>query len=618
MAFNTALSGIQAASSDLSVHGNNIANVSTYGFKQSRAQFADVYASSAFGSSGNNVGSGVRLAGVSQQFTQGTIKNTNNNLDFSINGQGFFILSSSGGTYYSRAGAFEVDRDGYIVNTSSQRLRGYSADVNGNIVATLTDLQVNTANLAPVTTSTISTTLNLDARQTAPTSAWDANLNFGDPTPGSTSYNCSTSVTVYDSLGNSHLLSLYFIKSSTANQWGVRAQVDSVDVTATGKTNMMTSNASVLSTSGSLSSLALGELQLNNVVVPAAIAGNDLVSTTDNAASAIATVAAINSVTGSTGVTATVNATSLNLGTYTPGTLAGTQFRINGQNIVVGASTQAALLASINAATGTTGVAAAANSNNQIVLTAADGRNIQVTADGTAATATFSGLSLSATQNSVQRSTFNLISNSPIQIAGSSPTDVGLQTLDYISPFTVVFNSDGSFNSTSSESMLLSWNPLDSNGVANGSTTPQSLTVNLNSITQFGGDFAVQSLSQNGYTTGRLSGLEVDSTGLLFGRYTNGQSLAMGRVILANFANVQGLQPQGNTSWSEAYASGPPIYGQPGTGSLGLIQSSSLEESNVQITDELVSLILAQRNFQANAQTIRTEDAVTQSVINLR
>jgi len=144
------------------------------------------------------------------------------------------------------------------------------------------------------------------------------------------------------------------------------------------------------------------------------------------------------------------------------------------------------------------------------------------------------------------------------------------------------------------------------------------LSVDVSASTQFGSPFAVQALSQNGYTTGRLSGADVDTSGIIFGRYTNGQSLALGQVTLANFSNVQGLSPQGNTGWGETYTSGIPLVGSPGTASLGVMQSGALEDSNVGLTEELVKLITAQRNFQANAQTIRTADAVTQTIINLR
>ena len=146
----------------------------------------------------------------------------------------------------------------------------------------------------------------------------------------------------------------------------------------------------------------------------------------------------------------------------------------------------------------------------------------------------------------------------------------------------------------------------------------QDISLDFSSSTQFGSSFSIQSLVQNGSTTGRLSGVDVDPSGVLSARFTNGRTRQMGQIILANFANVQGLNPQGNTSWSATYASGDALEGVPQTSSLGGIQSGALEDSNVTLTEELVDLIIAQRSFQANAQTIRTADSVTQAIINIR
>jgi flagellar hook protein FlgE len=147
---------------------------------------------------------------------------------------------------------------------------------------------------------------------------------------------------------------------------------------------------------------------------------------------------------------------------------------------------------------------------------------------------------------------------------------------------------------------------------------PMSLEVNLTGSTQHGGEFATTALSQDGYEAGRLSGLDIDEEGVIFARYTNGEAAAQGQVVLANFTNPQGLQPQGDTMWAETAASGPALLGTPGSGSLGLLQAGALEESNVDLAEQLVNMIIAQRNFQASAQVIRTEDQVTQSIINMR
>lgn len=163
MAFNIALSGLNAASSDLRVTGNNIANASTNGFKASRAEFADVYASSVLGAGSNQVGSGVKLSNISQQFDQGTISFTNNSLDLAIDGSGFFVLSDNGAREYTRAGAFGLDETGFLVSNSGQRVQGFTANETGNLSGIQGDLRVNPSNLAPNRTSLVEATINLDA-----------------------------------------------------------------------------------------------------------------------------------------------------------------------------------------------------------------------------------------------------------------------------------------------------------------------------------------------------------------------------------------------------------------------------------------------------------------------
>ena len=173
----------------------------------------------------------------------------------------------------------------------------------------------------------------------------------------------------------------------------------------------------------------------------------------------------------------------------------------------------------------------------------------------------------------------------------------------------VTFNSDGSFNTPAA--IPITWNP------GGGAVAAQTFDIDLSISTQFGSDFAVGTLNQDGFTAGQLLGVDVGETGNVFARYSNGQSDVIAQVVLANFSNIQGLKPIGNTSWVETFASGSPAVSEPGTAGLGLLQSNALEDSNVDITAQLVSMIVAQRNFQANAQTIQAEDTVTQTIINL-
>jgi flagellar hook protein FlgE len=154
--------------------------------------------------------------------------------------------------------------------------------------------------------------------------------------------------------------------------------------------------------------------------------------------------------------------------------------------------------------------------------------------------------------------------------------------------------------------------------LSNGATNPLNVNLDFTGSNQFGSSFGVNKLTQDGYASGQLSGFNVGQDGIITGRYTNGQSKTLGQVVLANFTNPNGLQPLGNNVWAETSASGPSLVGPPNSGGLGVLQSSAVEDSNVDLTAELVNMITAQRVYQANAQTIKTEDQVLQTLVNLR
>ncbi len=154
-------------------------------------------------------------------------------------------------------------------------------------------------------------------------------------------------------------------------------------------------------------------------------------------------------------------------------------------------------------------------------------------------------------------------------------------------------------------------------GLSTGAA-PLNLTFDLSQSTQFGDQFTMTSITQDGYTTGRLIGIDIDSTGVVQARFTNGRSTQLGQMAIANFSNPQGLQQLGDTNWAQTFSSGQPLNGQAGNSGFGLVQSGALEASNVDITAQLVNMITAQRNFQANAQMIQTSDQITQTIINIR
>lgn len=413
MSFQQGLSGLNAASQNLDVIGNNVANSSTVGFKESTAEFADIYAGAA--SATTSIGLGVSVSDVAQDFTQGSITTTNNPLDVAINGQGFFELSQNGATVFSRDGQFQLDKNGYVVNAQGAQVMGYAVGANGTILptATPTPLQIPDSDLGASPTSKVGAGLNLDSSATALN---PANFNPAD----STTYNYATSVTVYDSLGNSHSLGMYFVPTGP--------------------------NAS-------------------------------------------------------------------------------------GENVW----------------------------------------QVFGTDDGNV-------------------------------IGGAPATPIG----------TLTFTTSGAIDTANSTSPMSVTLPI-----AGGAATPLTTSIDFTGTTQFGAPSSVNALTQNGYTSGQLSNYTISSTGVIQGSYTNGQTQTLGQIALANFAAPESLAPLGNNLWTQTAASGSPLVGAPNTGSLGSLQSGAVEESNVDLTTQLVDMITAQRDYQANAQTIKTESAIVQTLTSL-
>ncbi|WP_153109230.1 flagellar hook protein FlgE [Propionivibrio limicola] len=273
MAFQQGLSGLNASSKALDVVGNNVANSSTVGFKSSSAHFADVYAASLGGGGASQVGIGTALSSVFQQFTQGNITTTNNTLDVAINGSGYYVVSRDGTDAYTRNGQFHLDNEGYIVNDQDYKLLGYLPNASGVIDSSgerPEEIQISTANIEPQATwagdvSDPKMVLNLDSSEDAIDSATYPTVDTTNPL----SYNYSTSMTVYDSKGNDHKMTLYFVKSDSATsdseEWSVSASLDgsdAVELEGTGSPLSFDSN-------GALPTTPAG---VNVLTVPAATA----------------------------------------------------------------------------------------------------------------------------------------------------------------------------------------------------------------------------------------------------------------------------------------------------------------------------------------------------------
>lgn len=194
----------------------------------------------------------------------------------------------------------------------------------------------------------------------------------------------------------------------------------------------------------------------------------------------------------------------------------------------------------------------------------------------------------------------------------SAPTPIGYLTFDATGKLSETF--DAALASTT----VLGELPLTLTPAPPSIVAPFSPTLNIRDVTQFGVAFNVSNLTQDGYTAGELTGLTIEPSGVITTRYSNGQTQSRGQLALADFRNVQGLSPIGAGEYLETFASGQPVQGQPATGKFGELRAGALEESNVDLTAELVNMMTAQRNYQANAQTIKTQDQVLSTLVNLR
>lgn len=540
MPFRIALSGLNAASSELRIIGNNVANASTIGFKKSRAEFADIFATSSLGTTSNAIGAGVRVSSISQQFTQGNIGFTDNNLDLALSGQGFFMLNDNGVAVYSRAGSFGVDRDGFVVNSQGQSLLAYSADSTGNITGATSSLQLDTSDIAPQESSTVTMGLNLDASASVPAAPVTSSVvTLGGTQVLDTADSPITTAAfgLVDSYGNAVPNgTLRWTYSGTGNDWTAELLVGGV-ATAPATTAAVTVGTT---TSATLNWDPDGASDQSSIAMTMDTTGVSQV-TTGGAANISATVdGAVQGNFSAADSTSYNSSTSLTIyDTLGTSHLATMYYRKTG------------------------------TPNIWEMYTYVDGSQIQSAAAGAAG-----------------QETLAFTSSGQLTSVNGTP----------IPPATLTTQS---FTPT-------------------GGAAAMTLTFNVSSVNQYGSNFAVNTLAQDGFATGRLSGVDIADTGVITARFTNGQSRTLGQVALANFQNSQGLRQLGDTTWGETFESGAALVGQPGSGSLGLIESGALEGSNVDLTEQLVGMITAQRNFQANAQVITTADTVTQTIINIR
>ncbi|GAB2853702.1 flagellar hook protein FlgE [Pseudoduganella ginsengisoli] len=519
--FQQGLSGLNAAAKTLDVIGNNIANSATVGFKQSQAQFADLYANSLNGVSGNNAGIGVSVSRLAQQFTQGNIETTNNPLDISINGGGFFRLTTpTGAVQYSRNGQFLLDKNGFITNAQGNFLSGYQSNKDGVILQGAPEpIKIDSSDLVPVATTKANFELNLDSRSIVP-----AKVPFDALDPQT--YNKQTVLDVFDSLGNPHVLSTYYVKTA-ANTWDVYIGSD-----------------------GRERSSALVAASVNND------------------AGVIAARAAYQAAL-QTGDAPTIAQANLDFAAAAGGVM------LNAMTVDVPAQL---------------------------------------------------GVTPTQTQIDTLTAAFNGATNVGA-IVGTNPDEIMRKLGDAVSMpgkkvSTLIFDEQGALNTTA----MTNLDPTNTLPFSitlpifpdTGSVEPLAIQTNFVGTTQYGISTSEKASTQDGYSSGHLERFAAGADGVILGQYSNGKSRPLGQIVLANFTSVDGLTPLGNNAWVESSASGAPQIGAPNTGTLGSLRSSSVESSNVDLTAELVNMITAQRVYQANAQTIKTQDQVLQTLVNLR
>ena len=544
----TGISGLNANMSNLSVIGNNISNVNTVGFKGSRVTFGDVLSQTLTGGSGTNqVGLGVSMGSIQKVFTQGAFETTGNTLDLAISGNGFYMVTDPtlNSTYYTRAGQFSTDKDGFITNPEGLRLQGYLANAAGTLQNTVQDLQLTTKTITP--SATTSAILN-------------ANLDSNTPVTG-------------------------FVFTSGTND-----QI-TFDVAGVPQTASLVTDGGLVSggaaTGADVAAAIKSALQAQN--------GNGDTYTVDyDDQTGIFTIA------NDTGNAANI---TIDWGASTSATLLG----YSGAGmaaIAVGADDAAA----VKAAGGAFDLNSAGDTSNfSTPVTVYDSLG-----NDHVVTLYFRKDNLGSAGNTwewfgVVDAAESTSGTTEIQAQGS----VTFNTSGALYSESGVTYPTGGFNFTGGalQSQMIDFDFGTS--ITQGST-------GTDGTTQYGTTAGVSMLTQDGYSSGTLQRISIGQDGVLKGIFSNGNDLTLGQVLLADFASSTGLESAGMNLYKETYDSGQPLIGGPGSAGRGLVKSSTLELSNVDIAREFVNMITAQRGFQANSKIITTTDEILAELVNLK
>ncbi len=545
--FSTSLSGIEAASQDLSVISNNLANLDTTAYKDQEANFQDFFYQM-LGSDGagnpTQIGAGSVIASVISVFTQGTIGSTGVPTDMAIQGGGFFIEQNGATMLYTRAGNFSQNASGYLVTSDGGFVLGYPA-VNGVISPsqTLAPLQISSGQIsAPNATSNVELTMNLDAAATAASTTAGAaatgtltvtgNATANETvTIGSTTYTFVSSLSTNPTVADEVLIDATSAANTLAN---LAAAINGGSGEGTNYSTGTVANASVAATAGT-TSLTLTASQAGS-------AGNNIATTATYGSFGAATL------TGGTDATST-------------GGSSGSSFT---EPVVVYDS-----LGNSHTLTFTFTKSAGNTWDYQITIPAAD---------------------VGGTGNPVvlNSGTLQFDGKGKLTLPASSVTGISVANL-----------ADGA------NAMSLTWQLFDP-------------TKGTPDITQVAGKSNVSSSQQDGYASGALQSFTISSDGTIHGVFSNGQTLTLGQIALATFQNTQGLQLNGNNTYLATPSTGVPSIGGPNSGGRGTIVGQSLESSNVDMTTELSNLIVAERNYQANARAISTANQMLSYVLTMQ
>lgn len=590
------VSGLNANGNLLSVIGNNIANTNTVGFKSSRATFADLVSSSLGGGSGSvQTGIGVSLTSLQANFTQGSLVTSGNALDLAVDGNGFFIVKDSqGGTFYSRAGQFNLDAQNRLVNPSGMLMQGYQADSNNVITGSIGNVALPSTTASPKTTATATIAANLNA-QTSTTgvkaSIVSAAAAAGGTFPYTSTAGANDKLIVNLNGDGAQTITIpaatyTAAETAAAIQTAVRAltaadplkQAAYNDFTATQSSNSFTLMSGMSGTSNSL---------------PSSSTATVVVTASGNLAGTLNLLA--------TGAGAGPPTTNVSASAAT--STAGTNFKISDP-------------------TGT--------SNFSSALTVFDSLG-----NSHLLTTYFTKIGGNAWN-------YNVVANSADVVSGnynSANIDTTLGIVRIASGM-LTFDTTGALDR---ESVVINYDGGTAAGVAgtvtgkaqidfNGASQNQLITFNfgsskttdaggatgLDGTTQFGSPNGLVSQTQDGYGAGSLQAFLVDSKGVISGRFSNGQIRSLAQVTLAKFANPLGLVRSGKNLYAESADSGQPLKSAPDSAGLGKVASNSLELSNVDLGEEFINMIAAQRGFQANSKAITTVDEMLQELVNIK